>query len=151
RGILNDEGQLPRRANIKVGPETLDLLVSPIRDKNGAYAGAMATWEVITEKLRMEAEAEEQASNTRAVNEVLAAMGSATTCDSAAQAALDTVRDAFGWAYGSYWKVDPADQLLKFAVESGDAGEEFRKVTLAASFAEGVGLSGRAWKSRDLF
>ena len=151
RGILNDEGQLPRRANIKVGPETLDLLVSPIRDKSGEYVGAMATWEVITEKLRMEAETEEAASNTRAVNEVLAAMGSADTFDHAAQAALDTVRDAFGWAYGSYWRVDPADQLLKFAVESGDAGEEFRKVTLAASFAEGVGLSGRAWKTRDLY
>jgi methyl-accepting chemotaxis protein len=151
RGILSDEGQLPRRANISVGPETLDLLVSPIRDTAGNYVGAMATWEVITDKLRLQAETEEAASNTRAVNEVLAAMGSATTFDGAAQAALDTVRNAFGWAYGSYWKVDPADQLLKFAVESGDAGEEFRKVTLAASFAEGVGLSGRAWKSRDLF
>ena len=43
---------LPRRANIQVGPEVLDLLVSAIRDSDGAYIGAMATWEVITEKLR---------------------------------------------------------------------------------------------------
>ncbi|MDI6100408.1 hypothetical protein QLQ12_17510 [Actinoplanes sp. NEAU-A12] len=28
--------------------------------------------------------------------------------------------------------------------------EEFRKVTLDAAFAEGVGLSGRTWRSRDL-
>jgi methyl-accepting chemotaxis protein len=35
-------------------------------------------------------------------------------------------------------------------VESGDAGPEFRRVTLEASFKEGVGLSGRAWKNRDL-
>ena len=40
--------------------------------------------------------------------------------------------------------------VLRFDVESGSAGEEFRKVTLAASFAEGVGLSGRAWRRRDL-
>ena len=56
RGILGSEANLPRRANIKVGPETLDLLVSPIRDKDGNHIGAMATWEVITEKLRLENE-----------------------------------------------------------------------------------------------
>ncbi len=40
--------------------------------------------------------------------------------------------------------------LLHFKTESGSAGEEFRKVTLASTFAEGVGLSGRAWRARDL-
>ena len=40
--------------------------------------------------------------------------------------------------------------MLRFQIESGSAGEEFRKVTLAATFAEGVGLSGRAWQARDL-
>jgi methyl-accepting chemotaxis protein len=54
RGILGDEGNLPRRANIQVGPEILDLLVSPITDADGSYVGAMATWEVITEKVRLE-------------------------------------------------------------------------------------------------
>jgi len=61
------------------------------------------------------------------------------------------VRSDFGWAYGSFWKVDEADAKLKFAIESGDAGPEFRKVTLEASFAKGVGLSGRAWATNDLF
>jgi hypothetical protein len=31
------------------------------------------------------------------------------------------------------------------------AGEEFRTVTLTAGFAEGVGLSGRTWRARDLY
>ena len=88
--------------------------------------------------------------NTIAVSEVLRALSGAKTSGEAAQAALDTVRNRFGWAYGSYWRVDPADRMLKFVLESGDAGEEFRRVTLSASFAEGVGLSGRAWRSRDL-
>src|SRR5205823_5261344 len=56
RGILASESNLPRRANIKVGPETLDLLVTAIRDKDGNHIGAMATWEVITDKLRLENE-----------------------------------------------------------------------------------------------
>jgi methyl-accepting chemotaxis protein len=61
------------------------------------------------------------------------------------------VRDAFGWAYGSYWKIHDGEDVLRFVQESGDAGAEFREVTLRASFAEGVGLSGRTWKSRDLY
>jgi hypothetical protein len=40
--------------------------------------------------------------------------------------------------------------VLRFQQESGSAGEEFRTVTLTASFAEGVGLSGRTWRARDL-
>jgi methyl-accepting chemotaxis protein len=151
RGILASEDNLPRRANISVGPETLDLLVSPIRDKDGHYIGAMATWEVITEKLRLEKLAAETASDTAAVNTVLQALSGAHTVDEAARVALDTVRNSFGWAYGSFWKVDPSDRALKFVLESGDAGEEFRRVTLAASFQEGVGLSGRAWRNRDLY
>jgi methyl-accepting chemotaxis protein len=152
RTILGDPKQyLPMRSQIQVGPEVLDLLVSPITDANGEHIGAMASWEVITEKLRIERDAAEAAADTEAVNRVMAALQGASSPDEAAQIALDTVRDAFAWAYGSYWKVDPEDRALHFAVESGDAGPEFRKVTLEASFREGVGLSGRAWQSRDLF
>ena len=89
RGILADEGQLPRRANIQVGPETLDLLVSPIRDKDGSYIGAMATWEVITQKLAMEkavadaAEADRQRAEElrRKVDEILDVVTSAAAGD----------------------------------------------------------------------
>jgi methyl-accepting chemotaxis protein len=151
RGILASENNLPRRANISVGPETLDLLVSPIRDNAGNYIGAMATWEVITEKLRNEKLAAEAAADTAALNEVLQALQDAESPEAAAKIALDTVRSSFGWAYGSYWKVDDSDRTLKFVVESGDAGEEFRRVTMTASFAEGVGLSGRTWRNRELY
>jgi methyl-accepting chemotaxis protein len=60
RGILADDANLPRRANINVGTEVLDLNVSAIHDGNGEYIGAMATWEVVTEKLRLEREKEER-------------------------------------------------------------------------------------------
>jgi methyl-accepting chemotaxis protein len=103
------------------------------------------------QRLRSAERTAEIAADTDAVNAVMRAVQTATDPEDAARQALDTVRDAFGWAYGSYWKVDPADQALHFVVESGDAGEEFRKVTLAASFKEGVGLSGRAWRTRDLY
>jgi putative methionine-R-sulfoxide reductase with GAF domain len=86
-----------------------------------------------------------------AVTTVVAEVGTARDQASALRIALDTVRESFGWAYGSYWALDESANVLRFQQESGSAGEEFRKVTLAASFAEGVGLSGRTWRSRDLF
>ena len=94
--------------------------------------------------------AAEARANATAVTDVVAALGAARTSGEAIRQALDLVRERFDWAYGSYWQVDPADRALHFVQESGDAGEEFREVTLAASFREGVGLAGRAWKARDL-
>lgn len=54
RGLLADPRNLPRTAKISVGPETLDLLVSPIFDLSKNYMGAMVTWAVITERLAQE-------------------------------------------------------------------------------------------------
>jgi GAF domain-containing protein len=85
-----------------------------------------------------------------AVTTVVSKVGEAKDEPAALRVALETVRSAFGWAYGSFWALDEATNVLRFDVESGSAGEEFRKVTLSASFAEGVGLSGRAWRRRDL-
>jgi len=97
------------------------------------------------------AELQENLDDRVAVTTVVAEVGAAVNQQAALRAALDTVREAFGWAYGSYWALDESANVLRFQQESGSAGEEFRKVTLAASFAEGVGLSGRTWRARDLF
>ncbi|MEZ5352676.1 MAG: PAS domain-containing protein [Bryobacteraceae bacterium] len=51
RRLLADPKNLPHRANIKLGDETLDLLVSPIYDEKRNYMGPMVTWEVITERV----------------------------------------------------------------------------------------------------
>jgi methyl-accepting chemotaxis protein len=58
RRMLADPKNLPHRATIDVGPEKVDLLVSAIYDNNNNYVGPMVTWEVITEKLELERQAE---------------------------------------------------------------------------------------------
>ncbi|MGY1624610.1 methyl-accepting chemotaxis protein [Geodermatophilus sp. SYSU D00965] len=88
--------------------------------------------------------------NVAAVTAVVTALSRSTTAEQAIGTALDLVRERFGWAYASHWRIDPAERALRFGQESGEAGAEFREVTLAASFAEGVGLAGRAWRARDL-
>lgn len=54
RRILADPSNLPHRTLIDVGPEKLDLLVSAIFDAQGNYVGPMLTWEIVTEKARLE-------------------------------------------------------------------------------------------------
>jgi GAF domain-containing protein len=101
-------------------------------------------------KAQAQAQLVEAREDVEAVTEIVRAMEKATNPEDAVGAALKLVRDRFHWAYASYWQLDPATQTLRFAQECGDAGEDFRNVTRTASFAEGVGLSGRAWRSRDL-
>ena len=61
RRILADPANLPHTAVISLGEEKLDLLVSAIYDDKNNYVGAMLTWELITEKLRLEEQAKEAA------------------------------------------------------------------------------------------
>jgi methyl-accepting chemotaxis protein len=53
RTMLADPANLPHRARVRMGDETLDLNVSALRDASGAYVGAMLAWERATEKSRL--------------------------------------------------------------------------------------------------
>jgi methyl-accepting chemotaxis protein len=59
RKILSDPKNLPVRANINIGPEVADLLVTAIYDRDNNYLGPMVTWELITEKLAGERKVQE--------------------------------------------------------------------------------------------
>ncbi|MBS2038764.1 GAF domain-containing protein [bacterium] len=116
---------------------------------------AAATMPRIVESIedsRLQGELAESMANTRGVLDVVQALQNVQT-DSPREAiakALEAVRRAFGWAYASYWELNANDRLLRFACESGSVNEEFRQCTLSTSFNEGQGLSGRAWRQRDL-
>ncbi len=73
RKILSSDKNLPHRANIKLGPHILDLLVTAIYDKDKNYIGAMATWEVITERVMIATTMEETANQLGAASEELSA------------------------------------------------------------------------------
>ena len=150
RRLLGDTRNLPRTANIRVGPEFFELSVSAMVDQNSRYIGPMITWEVVTERLEAKAREEELAANTTAVNQLLLALGRARTVRDVVTAALGSVREAFGWSYGSYWEIQPEEQALRFSQDSGAVSEDFRRVTAEARFREGEGLNGQAWQTRDL-
>lgn len=54
RAIVADPKNLPHRAEIKLGDETLDLSVTALMDADGHYMGPMVTWEVITDRKNAE-------------------------------------------------------------------------------------------------
>ncbi|MET0369391.1 MAG: PAS domain-containing methyl-accepting chemotaxis protein [Methylobacterium sp.] len=56
RNMLADASRLPHRTRIRVGPETLDLQVSAIKDPEGRYLGPMLTWAVVTAQVAMASE-----------------------------------------------------------------------------------------------
>ena len=151
RKLLADPKNLPHEAIIRLGPESLNLLVSPIFDGHGQYVGPMLTWELITEKLDAKRREEEASADTAALNNVLLALGQAETAHEVIAASLQTIREAFGLTYGSYWSVDPSDHTLKFATESGSATDDLRRISKDARFREGEGLNGLSWRSRDLY
>lgn len=90
RTLLSNPANLPHRTNIQVGPETLDLLVSAIVDHDKNYLGAMVTWELITAKLKLEREVQENAERANVKAEEMARIleqvnGSATTLGASAE------------------------------------------------------------------
>ncbi|HYC03101.1 MAG TPA: methyl-accepting chemotaxis protein [Azospirillaceae bacterium] len=53
RTMLADPKNLPHSANIRVGPEVLNLRVSAITGDDGAYLGPMLTWSIISDSVKM--------------------------------------------------------------------------------------------------
>ncbi|MFO0603457.1 MAG: methyl-accepting chemotaxis protein [Polyangiales bacterium] len=133
---------------------TLDFFSSdegaPSRERVDTLRTVGALLSMAAAHIRTVESQREAALEAQATSRVLEAASGAATPEEAAKAALDVVRDAFGWAYGSYWGLDPASRTLRFRVESGEVNRDFRRVTMAAEFAEGVGLCGRAWAAREL-
>jgi methyl-accepting chemotaxis protein len=55
RRMLSEAKNMPYRALIPIGPETVELWLDAVYDKQRNRIGSIATWSVATEKLRIEA------------------------------------------------------------------------------------------------
>jgi methyl-accepting chemotaxis protein len=150
RNILADPANLPHHGTMRIGPELIDLVASAIIDEHGEYLGPMLTWQVVTEQHAQAVREAEMLADSNAVNFLLTRIGDATSAEEVVRVTLETVREAFGWAYGSFWSRDDDGRTLSFSIESGETTEEFRRATQASRYAIGQGLSGRAWETRDL-
>ncbi len=53
RALLSDPRNLPHKARVAVGPESLELNITALRDAKGGYLGAMLAWQRVTEQARL--------------------------------------------------------------------------------------------------
>lgn len=96
RKLISDPRNLPHVAKIRLGPETLNLLVSAIVDTSGNYVGPMVTWELITAKVDLVSTLEETAGQLAAAAEQLSAtatqlnQNATTTMEQSTTAAANT-------------------------------------------------------------
>ncbi len=137
-------GDLDARADVT----TDDELGALARSLNTAVAAQADARDEIAEQTR--AQAESAADNTGVID-VLGALDDADSVDAVISRALETVRAKFGWAYGSYWRIDSSGRALVLASESGNLGSGLlEQASRSVTVVEGSGLGGRAWSTRDL-
>ena len=55
RRMLSDPRNLPHTANVQIGPETMRLEIIAIYDEQGKWEGVMLSWDIVTERLKLEA------------------------------------------------------------------------------------------------
>ncbi|UDF04248.1 methyl-accepting chemotaxis protein [Asticcacaulis sp. AND118] len=53
RRMLSDPANLPHRARIRVGDESIDLQISAVLDHRDQYAGAMLVWDLVTDQAQL--------------------------------------------------------------------------------------------------
>jgi methyl-accepting chemotaxis protein len=138
RRILADPKNLPVKTKIRLGPETLDLLVSPILSREGGYIGAMATWAVISDRVKMADDFE------RDVASIVATVSSSATelqgnSQSMAAGAEETARQAQAVAAASQEAARSVQTVASSAEEMAASIQE-----VASRVQEAAGVSQQA-------
>lgn len=72
--MVADERNLPHKAVIQLGAEKLELNINAARNSNGEYIGPMVTWEIVTERVKLE---EQQIELMKALTDTANQLGAA--------------------------------------------------------------------------
>jgi methyl-accepting chemotaxis protein len=102
------------------------------------------------ERAQQMAEVKELAANAEAINTVLRRVSVASNAKEAVRGALDAVREAFGCEYGAFWVRARDAGELRYAADSGEVQDGFRRATHTSRYARGLGVVGAAFQARDL-
>lgn len=71
--FLSDPKNLPHTMRLQLGPETLDLRINPVFNKDKRHKGLIVTWEVVTERLKAEEREKAVRENMREILEEVTA------------------------------------------------------------------------------
>lgn len=146
RRILEDPRNLPHQARIKLGSETLELLVNAAHDSEGVYLGPFVTWSVVTAEERHK----QLEADNRASSQACDAINAATSIDGLIETMVNAVAEALKADFAVFWSIDEQTQeLINKAEGSGSRGLLGRAGT-EARYSRHHGVPGRAWGENDL-
>ncbi len=139
RQILGNPANLPHKAKIKLGEETLALNVSAVMDKDGSYLGPMVAWEVVTAQVQM----------AERVGEVVDIVSSSsqelqTTAESMAATAEETSRQSEAVAAAAEQATTNVQTVAAAAEQMAKSIEE-----IGRQVAQSSTIAGRAVEEAD--
>jgi len=138
RGLLADPSLLPHRATIDVGPEKLDLLVTAMLDANGEHIGALATWEVVTDRITILEAISAAASGDLTSDVHIEGDDIFAQMAGELQALFASLRKSIGGIAGTASNVAAAaQQLTRVATQMGTTAEETSNQATVVSEASG--------------
>ncbi len=135
RGMLSNPANLPHRAKIKLGTETLDLRASAMYDRAGAYIGPMLSWSVVTKQVQL---ADDFETNVKGAVEIVASAAAQleSTAKQLGGSAEETTRQSSAVAAASEQAAVNIQTVASAAEElSASIGEISRQVSESATIA----------------
>ena len=138
RAIIADPAKLPHAARITLGPETIALRVSALKDQHGGYVGAMLTWTVITAQARMADDFEASVGKV-ARSVAAAAEGMKSTAESLSEVASDTGKRAVAVAAATEQASSNVQTVAASAEELAASVQE-----ISRQVAESTAIASRA-------
>jgi methyl-accepting chemotaxis protein len=134
--IISDPKNLPHKALIKVGPETLDLLVVAILDDSGKYLGPMVTWSIVTDRVKLVTDL------TKASNDLAGAASNVLNISSSLSAAAEETSAQANTASVASEEVNAGVQTVASnMVEMVEAIKEITKTTNEAASVSSEAMS----------
>ncbi|MFM7343929.1 MAG: HAMP domain-containing protein, partial [Tagaea sp.] len=138
RRMLSDPANLPHRAKIRLGGETLDLRVSAMRDRAGSYIGPMLSWTIVTKQVKL---ADDFEANVKGVVETVAAAAAQLqdTAKALGGSAEETTRQSTAVSAASEQAAVNIQTVASAAEElTSSIGEISRQVSESATIARGA-------------
>ncbi len=83
RKVLADPKNLPHKATINVGSEIVEILASAVYDQSNKYIGPMVTWEVLTERIKLQDREKHVMNQVQEISQTLAGASEELTATSA--------------------------------------------------------------------
>lgn len=93
---------------------------------------------------------EESRADTRAVIEVIDAIGRESSTTGVLQSSLSSVKHAFRMDYGACWMIDKTIQATSFRMETNSLGPAYDRINESDHYQKGKGITGRTWASADV-